>query len=258
MSGDNSSNTPAPLILIVDDDNDTRAVIRQSLAALGHVVHEAVDGVDAQEKCAKAMPDLIVLDLMMPRMTGMQFLQWFRQSYSEPFVPVLLLTALNTIDQKVEGFEGEADEYLAKPFNFRELQARVKALLRISALTNALFRRTADLEKANNELSLMQDRLIAKERELVAAQMAGAAAHNLGQPLTTVLLHCRILSNALGPMMQTDSTVEKSGIEQAIRTAQSIQRECEQMSEILGRLKSADPGAVTEYVGGVKILDLKE
>ena len=261
MSGGVSSDSPsAPpsVILVVDDDADTRAVIKQSLEALGHHVDEARDGVDAQEKCNVKLPDIIVLDVMMPRMTGMQFLKWFREAYTEPFVPVLLLTALTTIEQRVEGLVGGADEYLAKPFNFRELQARVHALLRISALTNALYRHAKELESANSQLEQMQDALVAKERELVAAQMAGTAAHTLGQPLTTMLLHCRVLSSTLAPLLQSESEKERAAAEQAVKTAQSIQAECEQMSHILAKLKTADGNSVTDYVGGIKILEIKE
>jgi len=261
MSGGASSDStqsPPSHILVVDDDHDTRAVIKQSLTALGHVVSEAVDGVDAQEKCGAFLPDMIVLDVMMPRMTGMEFLKWFREAYAEPFVPVLLLTALTTIEQRVEGLVGGADEYLAKPFNFRELQARVHALLRIASLTNTLLRRTKDLETANARLAEMQNALVAKERELVAAQMAGTAAHTLGQPLTAALLHCRVLSGTLTPLLQTESETNRAAAEQAVKTAQSIQTECELMSAMLAKLKTTDGNSVTDYVGGVKILELKE
>lgn len=240
---------PGPsLVLVVEDDKDTRSIIRQALVASGHFVVEAEDGIAAQERVREQLPDLIVLDVMMPRMTGIEFVKWFRDSYAEPFVPVLMLTALGDVDHKVEGLSGGADDYQVKPFNYRELQARVQALLRIRTLTNELYRRTKELEAANAKLSEMQTQLIAKERELVAVQMAGAAAHNLGQPLTTVLLHCRVLEKAIG----------SKGPEDALQTVKAIQAECEAMRQVMAKLKTVDAQSTTEYVGATKILDLEK
>jgi len=241
----------APHILVVDDDADTRVIIKQSLLSLGYAATESGDGLEAQAACKKSLPDLIVLDVMMPRMTGIEFIKWFRATYQEPFVPVLMLTALGDIEQKVEGLTSGADDYLVKPFNYRELQARVQALLRIKDLTNELFRHTAELIAANARLSEMQQTLVRKERELVAAQMAGAAAHNIGQPLTAALLQCRMLEKSL-------EKFEDGAAAQASKAARAIRSECESIKEIVSKLQTADPTAVTEYLPGKTILDLKK
>lgn len=236
-------------ILIVDDDADIRVIIRQSLAANGYEISEAEDGISAQQSCLQQLPDLVILDLMMPRMTGMEFVQWFREEYKEPFVPVLMLTALGDMDHKVEGITGGADDYLVKPFNYRELAVRVEALLRIKTLTNALYRRTGELEQANQQLSEMQATLISKERELVAMQMAGATAHNLGQPLTTVLLHCRVLEKSLAGL-------DNSLVNKLQAPINAIKAECATMNEVVGRLQVVNAGATETYVGSSSILDL--
>ena len=249
MPGPDSSSAVKPsLVLIVEDDRDTRTVIRQSLVANGHHVIEAEDGVDAQSRVREQLPDLIVLDVMMPRMNGMEFMRWFRAEIRDTFVPVLMLTALGDVDHKIEGFTEGADDYQVKPFNYRELQARVQSLLRIKALTNDLYRRTAELQAANTQLSQMQVQLVTKERELTAAQMAGAAAHNLGQPLTTLLLHCRVLEKAV-----TGADTEK-----ALQTVRSIQSECEAMRTVMTKLKTADPKSTTEYLGSATIIDIEK
>ena len=234
------------LVLVVEDDADTRSIIRQSVVALGHFVVEAGDGLEAQAAVGQQLPDLILLDLMMPNMTGMEFMKWFRSEFPEPYTPVLMLTALGDVDHKVEGLTEGADDYQVKPFNYRELQARVQSLLRTKSLTSDLYRRTAELQEANERLSKMQAELIAKERELAAAEMAGAAAHNLGQPITTVLLHCRMLEKGL------PSGTAKA----ALDAVAAIKSECEAMREVMVKLKSADARATTAYVGAATIIDI--
>ncbi|MFN8389847.1 MAG: response regulator transcription factor [Bdellovibrionota bacterium] len=251
-----TSEVKPSLVMIVEDSPDTRAIIRQSLLALGHHTIEAENGLVAQELCRKELPDAIVLDVMMPKMTGLEFVKWFREEVKSPFVPVLMLTALAEVEHKVEGLGVGADDYLVKPFNYRELQARLQALLRISVLTNDLYRRTGELQAANAKLSEMQNVLVAKERELTAAQMAGAAAHNLGQPLTTVLLHCRVLEKALAPLAESSDQGVRDSSRQVETAVKAIQQECGAMRDVVTKLKQSDGSAVKEYVGNVKIVDL--
>ena len=245
------------LILTVEDDNDTRAIIRQALLAMNHHVLEAADGIEAQEVLKKQTPDAIVLDVMMPRMNGIEFVKWLRSEFKSPFIPVLMLTALGAVEDKVEGLTVGADEYLVKPFNYRELQARVQALLRIKKLTADLYRRSSELEAANTKLSEAQAALVIKERDLAAMQMAGAAAHNLGQPITTALLHCRLAEKACETLLGAASdTSGKSPAAQVQQAVKAIQHECETMRAGIAKLKTADASSVVDYVGKMQILDI--
>ncbi len=187
----------------------------------------------------------------MPNMGGLEFIRWFRTSFAQPFIPILLLTALGTVENRVEGLDGGADDYLVKPFNYRELQARVQALLRIRKLTNDLYRRTEELQAVNQQLADAQAELLRKERELVAMQLAGAAAHSFGQPITTILLNCRIIERGFG------SGLDEKQVNDARAALQNVQRECEAMSATLGRLKAVDPTKLKEYVGRLQILDIE-
>lgn len=120
-------------ILCVDDEESISSLVRQVLKMAGHEVALADDGFSALESIAAREPDLILLDRSMPNMDGLDVC---RRIKSNPFlsrVPVLMLTALGTVDFKVEGFEAGADDYLVKPFEPRELTARVSALLRLVA-----------------------------------------------------------------------------------------------------------------------------
>ena len=120
-------------ILCVDDEESLAALVRQILVLAGHEVVIARDGFAALQSLAAREPDLVVLDRSMPGMDGLEVC---RRLKSNPFtsrVPVLMLTALSHLDSKIEGFDAGADDYLGKPFEPRELAARVAALLRLVA-----------------------------------------------------------------------------------------------------------------------------
>ncbi|MFB7784270.1 response regulator transcription factor [Streptomyces vinaceus] len=118
-------------ILVVDDEPAVREALRRSLAFEGYEVQTAVDGLDALEKAAAYEPGLIVLDIQMPRMDGLTAARRLRASGST--TPILMLTARDTVGDRVTGLDAGADDYLVKPFELDELFARVRALLRRSA-----------------------------------------------------------------------------------------------------------------------------
>ena len=115
-------------ILVAEDEPYLRAAIAKSLTNEGYTVVEAFDGQDALDTFCSEHIDLIVTDIMMPRMDGNRLLEKVRKLSSD--VPVLMLTALETIDDKERGFKGGADDYLVKPILMRELALRVEVLLR--------------------------------------------------------------------------------------------------------------------------------
>ncbi|MEU0689424.1 response regulator transcription factor [Streptomyces uncialis] len=118
-------------ILIVDDEPAVREALRRSLAFEGYATEVAVDGADALEKAAATRPDLIILDIQMPRMDGLTAARRVRASGS--LVPILMLTARDTVGDRVTGLDAGADDYLVKPFELDELFARLRALLRRSS-----------------------------------------------------------------------------------------------------------------------------
>jgi PleD family two-component response regulator len=118
-------------ILFADDNADMRSMVRTIMEAAGHDVRLASDGVDALEAVAQKEPDLLILDLEMPRMSGFEVCRTIKANPVTARIPVLMLTGMGAVEYKVEGFEAGADDYLAKPFDPRELRARVAALLRL-------------------------------------------------------------------------------------------------------------------------------
>ena len=117
----------AELILIVEDEPSLRETLSYNLTRLGYKVETAVDGISAIEAARRLMPDLIVLDIMLPVLDGFEVCRILRQDMS---VPIIMLTARDEEIDRVIGLELWADDYLTKPFSMREFQARVKAQLR--------------------------------------------------------------------------------------------------------------------------------
>ena len=115
-------------ILIIEDDAETRAFVAKGLGEHGHVVDQSADGRDGLFMASDGSYDLIVLDRMLPGMDGLGVLRALRAA--GVVTPVLTLSALASVDDRIAGLESGADDYLVKPFAFSELLARVNALLR--------------------------------------------------------------------------------------------------------------------------------
>ena len=134
----------ATRILVVDDDPMIRAVVRRGLAYAGYRVIEAASGEDGLEKAREHLPDLVVLDIMLPGIDGLEVTRRLRSGGDE--VAILMLTARDEVRDRVEGLETGADDYLVKPFSFAELLARIHALLRRRTASTGEVLRFADLE----------------------------------------------------------------------------------------------------------------
>lgn len=120
--------TPAR-VLVADDEEDVRDLVVYRLSRSGYDVVEALDGEEAFRLATEQTPDLIVLDVMMPRIDGYELTRRLRAEPATSRVPVILLTARTQENDVSQGFEAGADDYLKKPFNPDELVARVRAVL---------------------------------------------------------------------------------------------------------------------------------
>jgi DNA-binding response OmpR family regulator len=119
-------------ILVVDDEQDLVWAIRHSLKDEGYEVLTAYDGVEAFTVAQSYRPDLVILDIVMPRLDGFQVCHKLRRDSTLAAVPILFLTVRNAVEDRIEGLNEGADDYLVKPFELSELKARVRALLRRS------------------------------------------------------------------------------------------------------------------------------
>jgi two-component system, OmpR family, phosphate regulon response regulator PhoB len=120
----------APKILVVEDQEDLSIMLRYNLEAQGYEVSCALDGEEASELTREVVPDLILLDWMLPGASGIELCRRWRARKSTSTVPIIMLTARGVEEEKIRGLKTGADDYMVKPFSVPELMARVEALLR--------------------------------------------------------------------------------------------------------------------------------
>jgi adenylate cyclase len=131
-------NRARPLILAVDDEPANLALLRKLLTRQGYDVVEASDGLSALQAVVEHKPDLVCLDVMMPKLDGIEVCQRLRLQPEHAGLPILLLTALDRTEDKARGLEAGANDFLSKPFDESELSARLRSLLRTKALQDRL------------------------------------------------------------------------------------------------------------------------
>lgn len=133
-----SDSQPKAKVLIVDDNETNVELIAMHLKPFNYNVAKAYDGEEALEAVAKLEPDLILLDLMMPKMSGYAVCQKLKADPKTMFIPIIIITALRELDDKIKAIEIGADDFLIKPFNKVELLTRIKSLLRVKSLYDEL------------------------------------------------------------------------------------------------------------------------
>ena len=119
-------------ILVVDDDSAINELIKVNLELAGYKVLQAFDGTTGFALCKQELPSVVVLDVMMPEVDGFTVAQRIRKNDSTKNIPIIMLTALSQLNDKVNGFNIGVDDYLVKPFEMEELQVRIRALLKRS------------------------------------------------------------------------------------------------------------------------------
>ncbi len=153
-----------PLVFVVDDEKPNRILMERAVRDQGYNLDVFADGVEAVEAIeAGASPDLVISDIVMPRLNGLDLCHYVKSHERLHFVPVILVTALSAVEDKVRGLERGADDFLHKPFHPLELKARVRSLLRIKALHD----RMEDQNRLLGEERVHLERLVAERtREL--------------------------------------------------------------------------------------------
>ena len=139
-------------ILFIEDNKLQAKAGKSSLEDRGHEVTLAEDGKSAIKAAASGNFDIVVLDLVLPDMHGTQICQWMKQNESTRLIPVIMLTSRTSVNDRVSGLEAGADDYLEKPYNASELNARIKACLRTKALQDELSEKNRELEKLLKEV----------------------------------------------------------------------------------------------------------
>ena len=151
-----SENTNRPTVLVIDDNTDIRQYER-TLLQDEYVVLEAADGKEGLAVALKEVPDLVICDVMMPVMDGLEFTKQLKTNTATSHIPVIMLTAKNLEEHRAEGYEHGADSYITKPFHSKVLLARIENLLRQRQLLKHLYQGTKETEKEISE-SHLEDR----------------------------------------------------------------------------------------------------
>jgi signal transduction histidine kinase len=171
-------------ILVVDDDERNVRLLESILRASGYPVIKAYDGQEALDLIASERPDLVLLDVMMPRMSGLEVCQKVRGQYETRLLPVIMVTALNALEEKVQALEMGADDFLSKPINKVELLAKLRSMLRVKSLHDEVERTRGELERKNEDLLRMEE---FKEKLI---QMV---VHDLKNPLAGIMGNLQLL-----------------------------------------------------------------
>ena len=166
----------AARILVIDDVAQNVKLLEQLLSLSGYSVLTAASGAEGLEKVASGNPDLVLLDVVMPKMSGYEVCRAIRANPVTQLLPVVMVTALDPAEERVKGIEAGADDFLSKPINQPELLARVKSLLRIRALNEEVARQKAELAEVR----------LARLRRFVSPKVADLiVAGELDDPLAT-------------------------------------------------------------------------
>ena len=179
-----SIETASSRILVVDDDHRNVRLMESILKGSGYPVIKAYDGEEALRLVATDTPDLILLDIKMPRLNGLELCQLLKGRYETRLLPIIMVTALNSLDDKVHALETGADDFLSKPINKAELIAKVRAILRVKSLQDEVERQRLELAAANDQLLQMQ-----RFKE----SMTQMVVHDLKNPLSGIMGNLQLM-----------------------------------------------------------------
>ncbi len=198
------------LVLVVDDDRALRKGMIFLLKKEGYLTIEAPNGEKALEMVASQQPDLVLLDLMMPELNGMQVCQRLKQSEATRLIPIIMITAVNNQNEKIRAIDAGADDFLNKPVNLAEFRARTRSLLKMKHLNDLL-------DKADTVIAAMANAIEAKDKyteghngrvsklAVILAERAGLSLMEIEQVRMGGILH------DIGKIGIPDSVLNKQG-----------------------------------------------
>jgi two-component system KDP operon response regulator KdpE len=184
-----------PCVLIVDDDPAIIKLVRANLKADGYETLAAMDGAEALEVIERELPDLVILDLMMPKVEGFEVLRRLRE-WSQ--VPIIVLSARHGVEDKVKCLNSGADDYISKPFGVNELLSRVKAVLRRARAFGAVSA-PPSFSSGNLEINFAQRRVTVAGREIKLTPTEYNLLQELVLNANKVLTYIHLLNKIWGP-----------------------------------------------------------
>jgi two-component system sensor histidine kinase/response regulator len=171
-------------ILVVDDDERNVRLVESMLKPSGYQILHAYDGQEALRRVESSAPDLLVLDVMMPDLSGFELCAMLRARHATRLLPILMVTALHALEDKVKGLELGADDFLTKPINRAELLAKVRSLLRVKSLQDEVEAQRLELEAKNRELLTI---------ERFKESMTQMVVHDLKNPLAGLMGNIQLM-----------------------------------------------------------------
>ena len=160
-----------PIVLIVDDSQDIRRHIRESLDK-NFIIKEAGNGKEGLEKAIAIVPDLIITDLMMPEMDGLELCRKLKTDERISHIPVIMLTAKAEVEDKIEGLETGADDYITKPFNIKELIIRTKNLIEQRKKLKEKYNHQISLEVSETDVKSVDEKFLERARKIIEKNIA--------------------------------------------------------------------------------------
>ncbi|MCH2187516.1 response regulator, partial [Myxococcota bacterium] len=257
----------APEVLIAEDNPDMRSLLA-TLIGREFRVRTARNGREALEKLQEHLPDLLLSDVMMPEMSGLELCREVKQNPATRTLPVVLVTSKAERDMKIEGLELGADDYVTKPFHPRELMARVRSLVRVVGLQKQLSRRNASLESALDELKQAEVQLVQSERLAAVGELAAGIAHEVNNPVNFALNSARTLEAAVQdfravvgasdpgvpPASQPSANSVDEIASDVVELAEIIREGLSRTASLVGDLRDfSSPGRLGAQVPGVQV-----
>ncbi len=192
---------PRHTILIVDDEPFNLDLLEQELMDDYEVV-QAGDGPEALRQADACEPDLILLDVRMPGMSGLEVVERLRRTLQHVTTPVIMLTAQSGLDAQVEGLDAGADDYITKPFEPDDLHARIRSALRIGQLQKDLARERNELEQALKDLQEKESQLVQSEKMAGLGRLVAGIAHELNNPIGFIYANMDHFRRYVGELQQ--------------------------------------------------------
>jgi DNA-binding response OmpR family regulator len=233
-------------ILLVEDDRLQGRLVTDLLREVGYDVlwRESVSG--ATEVVRTQALDLLLLDRVLPDGDGAELCERLKADPATQALPVILLTARDSVEQRVEGLRRGADDYIGKPFHPPELLARVRSCLRAVFLQRELSRKAEELKRKNEELELAQHRLVRAQRLAAIGEVGLAIRHEVNNPLGTVLGFTDLL---LAQAETVPADIRKK--------LEAIRRAALRIRDVVRRLEDLRADRTVEYIPGISMTDLR-
>ena len=232
-------------ILVVEDSPVQAALVCNLLEQQGYCATWTTTIEEARQRVWTATPDLLLLDRGLPDGDGSVLCHELKVDPSTQELPIILVTARDRIEERVEGLLGGADDYITKPYYNEELLARVRGCLRTLSLQRELRGKAEEIEEKNRELLATQARLVKAERLAAIGEIGLAIRHEVNNPLGTIMGYVDLMLRVHGNVAPD---VKKY--------LEAIQRACIRIRDTIKRLEGLQGDRTVEYLPGMPMTDL--